>query len=194
VQEEFEGRPLPSDLEDSLPRTLEDLFDRTRTGIKRSADLYINICNVMDRLTKRTEGVAADHGRLAVSIESVTQASADCYATDTNEVPLLNDGLVAMSKHLRQSQQLMEEEGRAWDQGVLEDLKRQRDALVSVKEMFERRDRYDQDNIPLLERRIQNNEAKLANLRAKPEGMVKPGDIEKVTEAIIKVGIGSVLR
>jgi sorting nexin-8 len=141
----------------------------------------------MDRLTKRAEGVAADHGRLAVSIESLTQASADAYATDTNEVPLLNDGLMAMNKHIRQSQQLMEEESRAWDQGVLEDLKRQRDALVSVKEMFERRDRYDRDNIPQLEKRIQNNETKLANLRAKPDSLVKPGEIEKVTEAIIKV-------
>jgi sorting nexin-8 len=186
VQEEFEGRPLPPGLEDSLPRTLEDLFDRTRQGIRRSADLYINICNIMDRLTKRAEGVAADHGRLAVAIESLTQCSADVYATDTNEVALLNDGLVAMNKHLRQGQQLMEEESRVWDQGVLEDLKRQRDALVSVKEMFERKDRHDRDNIPHLERRIESNETKLAQLRAKPDGLVKPGEIEKVTEAIIR--------
>jgi sorting nexin-8 len=56
-----------------------------------------------------------------------------------------------------------------------------------MREMFDRRDRYDKDNIPYLEKRIQNNENKLVAIRAKPDGLIKPGEIEKVTEAIIKV-------
>lgn len=188
VVDEFAGRPLPPGLEDSLPPTLQDLFDRTRQGVKRSAELYITACNIMDRLVKRSEGVAADHARLAVSLASLTETSSDTYATDTNDVPLLNDGLVAMSKHLRTTQTLMEDESKAWDSGVLEDLKRQRDALVGVRDMFDRRERLDKDNIPYLERRIQTNESKLASLRAKPEGTLKPGEMEKAVEAIIKVG------
>ncbi|KHO01227.1 Sorting nexin mvp-1 [Metarhizium album ARSEF 1941] len=186
VQDEFADRALPPGLEDSLPPTLEELFSRTKSGVRRSAELYINVCNIMDRLVKRTEGVAADHARVAMSLTSLTETSADTYATDTNEIPLLNDGLVAMSKHLRTCQTLLEDESRGWDEGVLEDLKRQRDSLVSVRELFDRRDRLDKDNIPYLERRIQANETKLAALRAKPEGTVKPGEIEKVAEAIIK--------
>lgn len=187
VQDEFTDRALPPGLEDSLPPTLEELFSRTRSGVRRSAELYINVCNIMDRLVKRTEGVAADHARVAMSLTSLTETSADTYATDTNEIPLLNDGLVAMSKHLRTCQTLLEDESRGWDEGVLEDLKRQRDSLVSVRELFDRREKLDRDNIPYLERRIQANETKLAGLRAKPEGIVKPGEIEKVAEAIIKV-------
>ncbi|KAL7625982.1 Sorting nexin mvp1 [Parahypoxylon ruwenzoriense] len=186
VVDEFTGRPLPPGLEESLPPPLEELFERTRQGVKRSADLYISTCNIMDRLVKRSEGVAADHGRMALSLTSLTETSADTYATDTNDVPLLNDGLIAMSKHLQTTQSLMEDESKAWDAGVLEDLKRQRDALVSVRDLFDRRERLDKDNIPHLERRIQNNETKLAGLRSKPEGMVRPGEIEKVVEAIIK--------
>ncbi|KAM0448322.1 hypothetical protein ACHAQK_000303 [Fusarium lateritium] len=184
VQDEFTDRALPPGLEDSLPAELEDLFSRTRNGVKRSAELYINVCNIMDRLVKRAEGVAADHARIALSLASLTETSEDTYATDTNEVPLLNDGLIAMSKHLRTCQSLMEDESRGWDEGVLEDLKRQRDALVSVREMFERRERLDKDNIPYLERRIQTNESKLASLRSKPD--VKAGDIDKAAESIIK--------
>ncbi|KAI1811287.1 hypothetical protein GGS20DRAFT_563700 [Poronia punctata] len=186
VVDEFTGRPLPPGLEDSLPPTIQDLFDRTRQGVRRSAELYIIACNILDRLVKRSEGVAADHARLALSLASLTETSADTYATDTNDVPLLNDGLVAMSKHLRTTQSLMEDESKAWESGVLEDLKKQRDALVSVRDMFDRRERLDKDNIPYLERRIQANEAKLANLRTKPEGTLKPGEKEKVVEAIIK--------
>lgn len=187
VQDEFAGRALPPGLEDSLSPQLNELFERTRSGVRRSAELYINVCSVMDRLVKRSEGVAADHARIALSLTSLAEVSADTYATDVNEVPLLNDGLQAMSKHLHTSKNLMEDESRAWDEGVLEDLKRQRDALVSVRDLFDRRERLDRDNIPHLERRIQNNETKLANLRGKPDGLVKPGEIERVVEAIIKV-------
>ncbi|PTD11123.1 Sorting nexin mvp1 [Fusarium culmorum] len=186
VQDEFTDRALPPGLEDSLPAELEDLFSRTRSGVKRSAELYINTCHIMDRLVKRTEGVAADHARIAMSLASLTETSEDTYSTDTNEVPLLNDGLVAMSKHLRTCQALMEDESRGWDEGVLEDLKRQRDALVSVRELFERRERLDKDNIPYLERRIHTNEGKLTSLRAKPESTVKAGEIDRIAENIIK--------
>ncbi|KAF4775229.1 sorting nexin mvp-1 [Colletotrichum scovillei] len=186
VQDEFSGRALPPNLEDSLPPTLEAMFDKTRSGIRRSAELYINICNVMDRLVKRSEGVAADHARIAMSLTSLTETSADTYASDTNDVPLLNDGLTSMSRHLRTCQTLLEDESKAWEEGVLEDLKRQRDALVSIRDLFDRRERLDKDNIPYLERRIQTNETKLASLRSKPDGMVKPGEIEKVVESILK--------
>jgi sorting nexin-8 len=187
VQEEFVGKPLPPGLEDSLSLTLNDLFETTRSGVRRSAEIYINLCNLMDRLAKRNEGLAADHSRLSLSLQSLTNASQDTYATDTNDVPLLNEGLHATAKHVSNSQSLLEDEARAWDQGVLEDLKRQRDALVSMRDMFDRRDRYDKDNIPYLERRIQSNETKLVTIRSKPSDLIKPGEIEKVTEAIIKV-------
>ncbi|CAK7266447.1 Sorting nexin mvp1 [Sporothrix epigloea] len=186
VQDEFSGRPLPPGLEESLSPHLPDLFDRVRSGVRRSAELYITTCNIMDRLVKRSEGIANDHARMALSLQTLTEASVDVYATDTNLVPLLNDGLIAMSKHLRTGQSLMEDESRAWDAGVLEDLKRQRDALVGLRDLFDRRERFDRDNIPFLERRIQKSEAKLATLRTKSEGLVKPGEIEKVVDSIIK--------
>ncbi|TAQ84259.1 hypothetical protein B7494_g7416 [Chlorociboria aeruginascens] len=186
VQEEFVGKPLPPGLEDSLSPTLNELFETTRSGVRRSAEYYIALCNLTDRLAKRNEGLAADHLRISLSLQALTDASQDTYATDTNDVPLLNEGLNSTAKHLSNSQSLLEDEARAWDEGILEDLKRQRDALVSMRDMFDRRDRYDKDNIPYLERRIQSNETKLEGIRAKPEGLIKPGEVEKVTEAIIK--------
>ncbi len=52
--------------------------------------MYINVCNIIDRLVKRSEGVAADHARIALSLESLTEASSDTYASDNSEVALLN--------------------------------------------------------------------------------------------------------
>ncbi|PHH51599.1 Sorting nexin mvp1 [Ceratocystis fimbriata CBS 114723] len=185
VQDEFTGRKLSPGLEDSLPKAaLEELFSRTRLGIRRSADLYIGVCNIMDRLVKRTEGVAADHARIALSLISLTETNADVYATDTSDVPQVNDGLQAMSRHLRACQTLLEDESRAWEAGVLEDLKKQRDALVSMRDMFERRDLLDKDNIPVLEKRINMNKSKIDVIRQKNESAAKYEELEKLTEAI----------
>ncbi|GME44226.1 hypothetical protein GTA08_BOTSDO03757 [Neofusicoccum parvum] len=141
---------------------------------------------LMERLCKRNEGMAADYMRFGLALQALTEASTDTYSVDTNDVPLLNEGLNSTAKHLQSSQSLLEDEARAWDEGMLEDLKRQRDCLVSMRDLFDRRDRLDRDNIPQLERRIQNNENKLQGIRNRPEHLVKPGEAEKVEEAIVR--------
>ncbi|KAJ5770193.1 uncharacterized protein N7511_002244 [Penicillium nucicola] len=186
VQDEFVGRVLPSDLEDSLPPTLDETFETVRTGVKRSAEIYINLCTLLERLSKRNDGLAADHLRFSLALQSLTEVTKDTYAVDTNDIPALNEGITATARHLSASQSLLEDEARGWTEGVLEDLKRQRDCLVSVREMFDRRDRYARNNIPQLERRIETNERKLQDLRARPAGTAKPGEIEKVEESIFK--------
>lgn len=141
----------------------------------------------MERLCRRNEGMAAEYLRFSSALSGLTESTQDTYAADTNDVPLLNEGLLATARHLDSSKQLLDDEARGWEEGVLEDLKRQRDTLVSVRDMFDRRDKYAKDNIPHLERRIANNETKLSNIRNKPDA--KPGEAEKVEEAIFKVSL-----
>lgn len=178
------GRALPLDLEDSLPSTLPDLFEQVRTGVRRAAEIYIGLCLLMERLARRNEAMAADNLKFSQALQSLTEGTSETYAIDTNDVPLLNEGITATAKHLGTAQALLDDEARAWDGGVLEDFKKIRDAMVSMKDLFDRRDRYAKDNIPQLERRIQNNENKLIGLRQKPAGSVKPGEMEKVESSI----------
>ncbi|GAB7357989.1 hypothetical protein MBLNU230_g0156t1 [Neophaeotheca triangularis] len=184
VQEEFTGKQLPSNLEDSLPQNLQDTFETVRSGVRRSADMYINLCNVTERLCKRKEAIAGEYGRFSLNLNTLTEASNDAYAIETNEVPLLNEGIKSTAKHLSTSQSLLEDEQRAWDEGLLEDLKSMRDALVSMRDMFDRKDKLSKDNIPQLEKRIQANESKLQQIRSKGD-LAKPGEAEKVETAIV---------
>lgn len=157
-----------------------------RSGVRRSADLYINLCNLTERLCKRKEAIAGEYARFTLHLTSLTETSADTYAIDVNDVPLLNEGIKGTAKYVGTSQHLLEDEARAWDEGLLEDLKTMRDALVSVRDMFDRRDRLARDNIVQLERRIVQNEGKLAGVKAKGEG-AKVGEAEKVENAILNV-------
>lgn len=187
VQDEFTGKVLPPDLEDSLPATLTDTMDTVRNGVRRSAEIYINLCTLLERMAKRNEGLAADHLRFSLGLQSLTEATRDTYTMQSNDIPSLNEGIRSTARHLCNNQSLLEDEARAWGAGVLEDLKQQRDCLVSMRELFDRRDRYARNNIAQLERRIETNERKLQDFRARPTGTGKPGEIERVEEAIFKV-------
>ncbi|EXJ55545.1 hypothetical protein A1O7_08473 [Cladophialophora yegresii CBS 114405] len=185
VQEEFTGKALPPTLEDSLPSNLPDLFEQVRAGVRRSSEVYINLCILMERLVKRNEGLASDSWKFSQAVSNLTEATADSYAIDPNDVPLLNEGIKSTAKHLATTQTLLEDEAKAWDSGALEDLKSIRDNFVSMRDMFDRRDRYAKDNIPQLERRIEASENKLQQLRQRPPGQVKQGEIEKVESSIM---------
>ncbi|RMZ88876.1 hypothetical protein DV736_g3895, partial [Chaetothyriales sp. CBS 134916] len=185
VQEEFTGKTLPPSLEDSLPPDLPELFDVVRVGVKRSSEVYINLCVLLERLVRRSEGLAADSFKFSLALQSLLESSKSTYAVDTNDVPLLNEGIGATAKHLSADQTLLQDEGRSWESHALEDLKAIRDAMVSMRDVFDRRDKYARDNIPQLERRIENSENKLQQLRNKPSGQVKPEEIEKVARSII---------
>lgn len=138
-------------------------------------------------MVKRNEGVAAEYTRISTSLQTLTTVSSDTYAADSGDLLGLNIGLGSVANHYTQSQSLLEDEARAWDEGVLEDMKRQRDGLVSIRDMFDRKDRYDTDNVPQLLKRIKQNEEKLVNIRGKPAEQVKPGEAERVEDAIQKV-------
>ena len=179
------GKSLPPGLEDSLPTNLQETFDTARSGVRQSAEAYIGLCNLLERLIKRNQGVAADQLRFSHALTALTENSQATYAVDTSDVPSLNQGIISTARHLATGQALLEDESRAWDEGVLEDCKKQRDTLVSVRDMFDRRDRYAKDNIPQLERRIESNESKLSSLMNRPAGApVKPGEQEKLEQAV----------
>ena len=139
---------------------------------------------MVERQLKRREGLSAEYSRLASTMRELTEASGETYKLDANDVPLLNEGLSATAKHISEQQSLLLQESATWDEGLLEDMKKQRDTLVSMRDLFDRRDRLDRDNIPQLEKRIANNESKLEGVRAKPEGARKAGEAEKLEDAI----------
>ena len=139
---------------------------------------------MVERQLKRREGLGGEYSRLASTLNNLTETSNETYRIDTNDVPLLNEGLSATAKHISEQQSILAQESATWDEGLLEDMKRQRDALVSMRDLFDRRDRFDRDNIPVLEKRIAGNESKLEAVRVKPEGARKAGEAEKLEDAI----------
>ncbi|KAK9469010.1 hypothetical protein V1512DRAFT_274211 [Lipomyces arxii] len=182
VEDEFTGRALPAGLIESWNQAEAERWDEVNMGVKMEAEMYTHLCLLIDRMEKRQESVATDHQRFANSLDTLQEVTQKTYSVDTNDMPLINDGIKNVSKYLINAQTLLEDESRGWEIGVLEDFKRHRDSLISIKELFDRKEKLDINNIPILERRISSNETRLTGMRDRSD--FKQSDIERIQQSI----------
>ena len=90
-----------------------------------------------------------------------------CHIEDCYNCGQLSQGYSKISAHFNKTANLVEDQARATQTGMVESLKRHRDLLVSVKELLQRRDQSREGNVAeMLKKRIANNETKLKALRA----------------------------
>ena len=157
------------EIESNLPPNLEQTFETVRSGLRKSAEIYIGLCSLVERMSKRQEGFASELSRFATALDSLTDVSEATYAVDTGDIPGLNEGLHCVERFLGNAQGLMVDEAKGWEEGLLEDLKRQRDGIVAMREMFDRRERMSGDQVPQLEKRITAAEKKIEIIKARPD-------------------------
>lgn len=183
VKEEFEERYLALDLEQSLPRGIDEWMNKTRESLRGAIECFTFLTALQERLNKRNEAISADLMRFSLSINTYCEQETSEYDNLGKENgPALIHGLKAVSKYHTRSQQAVEDECRDTEEILLEDLKRHRDILNAANEMFIRHTKYSGDSIPALERRIASNKAKLSSLETKLDA--KDGDKVKLTTAI----------
>ncbi|KAK9453997.1 hypothetical protein V1511DRAFT_522493 [Dipodascopsis uninucleata] len=184
VEDEFTGRALPDGLIESWDNAEAERWEDVKEGIKMEAEIYTDLCLLIDRMEKRQESVASDHQRFSQSLNTLNDATQKTYSVDTNDLSLIQDGIKNVSKYLSNAQTLLEDESRGWEIGVLEDFKRHRDILISVKELFDRKEKLDMNNIPYLERRIHNNENRLKQMRDRSD--IKISEIDRVAHSVAR--------
>ncbi|KAK9364952.1 hypothetical protein V1509DRAFT_634712 [Lipomyces kononenkoae] len=182
VEDEFTGRSLPDGLIESWNSAEAERWEQVKSGVKMEAELYTHLCLLIDRMEKRQESVAVDHQRFASSLNTLQEVTQKTYSVDATDLSLINDGIKTVSKYLNNAQTLLEDESRGWEIGVLEDFKRHRDTLISIKELFDRQEKLDINTIPYLERRISNNETRLTGMRDRSD--FKQADADRIQSSI----------
>ncbi|TGZ79426.1 hypothetical protein EX30DRAFT_372987 [Ascodesmis nigricans] len=181
ITDEFHSLP-PTLLPTSSPPDT-DLFDTVRSGLRRSADHYITLVTLFSRLHQRSLGLALDMEKVATTARSLTDTSLATYALDTSDIPALDSGLLAIAHAHDAVKTLLTDEAHATTSGVLEDLKRHRDALIALRELFDRIDRFRSSatsSIASLTKRITANEKKLTAAGS----AMKDDDAAKLREAV----------
>ncbi|ORY76044.1 hypothetical protein BCR37DRAFT_383602 [Protomyces lactucae-debilis] len=183
VQEEFEDRYLAPDLEASLPQGIDDWMYKTRVALAPAIESFTSLVVTQERLIKRQEVAGTDHLRLSLTLNTFCEQQGATYDVLGKEHgPGIVRGLQALSRHHTTAQQTMEQECRALEDAVLEDLKRHRDTLTAMHELFVRHAKYAGDNVSALEKRIAAAKTKLHALDNKVDA--KENDKAKLRESI----------
>ncbi|KAF9373014.1 Sorting nexin mvp1 [Podila verticillata] len=174
------AKQIPADLELQL-----ELIKRRLPG---SVEYYRGMVHVMDRIQKRTEANAADYTRFSLALNALADCEKQCHVEECYSCGQLSQGYNTIGTHISQTSLLLEEQGIAIQRGMVEDLKRHRDLLVSLMELLQRRDRNNFFFLTeTLKKRIESNEIKLKNAQESvtsgpPD--VDPGQFESLIEKL----------
>ncbi|KAG0204636.1 sorting nexin [Mortierella sp. GBA30] len=170
TEDEFTSQlPIPETLSKQVPMNLDLQVENLKRRLPASIEYYRSMVHVMDRVQKRTEATAADFMRFSLALNALADSEKQCHVEDCYNCGQLSQGYGKIGSHMSQTSSVLEEQGRAMQRGVVEDLKRRRDLLVSVKELLERQDRDRARGevwAKMLQKRNATNEAKLKSLQA----------------------------
>ncbi|KAF9951868.1 Sorting nexin mvp1 [Mortierella alpina] len=168
TEDEFTSQlPIPESLPKQVPLDLELQLENIKRRLPTSIEYFRSMVHVMDRVQKRTEATAADFMRYSLALNALADCERQCHVEDCFNCGQLSQGYSKIGSHICQASNVLEEQAKAMQRGMVEDLKRHRDLLVSVGELLERRDRSREGTmVGILQKRITSNEAKLRGLKA----------------------------
>ncbi|ODV89114.1 hypothetical protein CANCADRAFT_45577 [Tortispora caseinolytica NRRL Y-17796] len=174
IVEEYEDKNFDTTVPESFITnwsTYESLIETTRASLNDAIAYYAQTCKLLDRINTRKMHIGIDHHHIASRLRYIASSNQQLYCISTSEtgqdggeLERIADGLISTAKVLDGFQSISVDESGAWDIGVLEDLKRIKDNLLAVAEMFQRFDKAIANNIPQLERRVESNENRLRRL------------------------------
>lgn len=158
-------------------------MSKTHFALKGAIESFTSWTALQERVIKRREATSTDLLRYSLSLSTFCeQEGVNCDILGKENGPGIINGLRAVSKYHTNTQQLLELECRQQENTLLEDLKRHRDCLVAMFELFARHAKYSGDNVPALEKRIASSKNKLTTLENKPDA--KDSDKVKLTTSI----------
>ncbi|KAF9927978.1 Sorting nexin mvp1 [Linnemannia zychae] len=167
TEDEFTTRlPTASSLAKQIPMTLDTEVEAVKRRLPASIEYYRTMVATLDRIQKRSEANAADYTRFSLAVGALADCEKQCHIDDCYNCGQLSHAYGKIGTHFSQASNLVDMQARATQQGMVESLKRHRDLLISVRELFQRRDRIREGNVSeMLKKRIASNEAKLKTLQ-----------------------------
>ncbi|GJJ72379.1 sorting nexin-8 [Entomortierella parvispora] len=168
TEDEFMTKlPIHANLSKQIPLDLDLQIEGIKRRLPSSIDYYRNMVHVMDRVQKRVEANAADFMRFSLSLNALGDSERQCHVEDCYNCGQLSQGYGKIGSHLGHASNIMESQAKATQQGIVEDLKRHRDLLVSVMQLLQRHEFSRQDSrTEMVHRRLAANDAKLKALKS----------------------------
>ncbi|KAI7832240.1 hypothetical protein BC939DRAFT_99168 [Gamsiella multidivaricata] len=168
TEDEFTTQlPIPESLQSHIPPNLELQLEGIKRRTPASVEYYRSMVHIMDRVQKRTEATAADYTRFSLALNALSDCEGHCHVEECYNCQELSQGYNKIGSHVNQASHILEEQAKAAQRGIVEDLKRHRDLLFSLMKLLQRCERSRGAGvIEKLQRQIATNESKLKTLQA----------------------------
>jgi len=181
IQEEFLGSDIPPHYESLIPKDLESRIEILKRELAGALDTYITLCRLFETLITRNKSCSNDYKRISMALGRLSGYPSLCSVPGTDGV---SPSLSSTSKTFLKTTGILDDESRAWDQGILQDLKMERDSITSLRQVFERRDKL-VDKTPGLEKSIDILVKKIAFIKERKDPP-REGEIETLEQQIGK--------
>ncbi|CEP17235.1 hypothetical protein [Parasitella parasitica] len=182
LDEEFKRKTHAiRDLDDMTPMNLDEQLQKARKRVSAAIHHYVNLCYIMERMIRRMHGQASDFSRYSIALNSLAEAELRYHAGECRNCQHVVKGYETVAKHMQAESSILEDQvGNATD-GVLENLKRFRDLLVSFRDLDERRAKLSVNQTEAISKRIAANRNKVHQNKGVPGLEV---EVEKLEESI----------
>ncbi|KAG2221715.1 hypothetical protein INT45_007121 [Circinella minor] len=169
VDEEFvRNMPHATEFECYIPQDLDIRLESIKSRLPIITDHYNNKCIVLERLIRICEVQSREFVRYSITLNAMSEVEQECYVPGCQSCSQVVRGYEAVAKHMQRAGTILDEQALAAVNGVLENLKRHRDLLISFKEMIERKERLELNQIDSLSKKISTNKAKVNQNRGVP--------------------------
>lgn len=98
----------------------------------------------------------------------MSELEQSCYVPDCGSCQHVVRGYEAVAKHMQRTGTILDDHTAVSSNGVLENLKRQRDLFISFKEMLERKEKLATNQIDTLSKKVSANQTKVNQHRGVP--------------------------
>lgn len=134
LDEEFKRKTHAiQDLDDMTPMDLDEQLQKARKRVSAGINHYVNLCFIMERMIRRMHGQATDFSRYSIALNSLAEAELRYHAGECRNCQHVVKGYETVAKHMQTESSILEDQVGSATDGVLENLKRFRDLLVSFR-------------------------------------------------------------
>ncbi|KAL0086753.1 hypothetical protein F4703DRAFT_1735776, partial [Phycomyces blakesleeanus] len=142
IEEEFMHQHLSfEEVERRVPDQLDLQLETLRKRLEPLTQLYHTLCSQMERMIRLEEAQAAEFDHYSATLNAMCTLEQACYVPECLPCGFVIHGYESVSKHMQRAGQIQNDQTLVTRYTTLENLRRQRDLLISFKEMLDRRDR-----------------------------------------------------
>ncbi|PWN51108.1 hypothetical protein IE53DRAFT_386551 [Violaceomyces palustris] len=149
----------------SIPEDLDAKLLQQRKAVPELVERWSGIVALFERMVKRNDAAAADYSRLNFSLLSLVESSSKRWRPESDRRMVTEEVLGRLAECSQEHADLISARASAASITTLENLKYQRDLILSFRDLLIRLDRLLPDNVDGLKRRIELSTKRATTVR-----------------------------